>query len=87
MSLQTLRRFGRDGRGIAIVEFALILPLLITLSAVTFDLVRYVIYMRKVELAASTLADLVARLPAPRLVWLMLPAGAPTFTVVPGGRL
>ena len=61
MSLQTLRRFGRDGRGIAIVEFALILPLLITLSAVTFDLVRYVIYMRKVELAASTLADLVAR--------------------------
>jgi 6-phosphogluconate dehydrogenase len=26
----------------------------------------------------ATLADLVARLPAPRLVWLMLPAGAPT---------
>ena len=61
MSLQTLGRFRRDRRGIAIVEFALILPLLITLSAVTFDLVRYVIYMRKVELAASTLADLVAR--------------------------
>ncbi len=61
MSLQTLGRFKRDRRGIAIVEFALILPLLITLSAVTFDLVRYVIYMRKVELAASTLADLVAR--------------------------
>lgn len=61
MSLQTLGRFRRDRRGIAIIEFALILPLLITLSAVTFDLVRYVIYMRKVELAASTLADLVAR--------------------------
>jgi 6-phosphogluconate dehydrogenase len=26
----------------------------------------------------TTLADLVARLPAPRIVWLMLPAGAPT---------
>jgi 6-phosphogluconate dehydrogenase len=26
----------------------------------------------------ATLADLVARLPAPRLVWLMLPAGAPS---------
>lgn len=61
MSRQTLKRFGRDGRGIAIIEFALILPLLLTLSAVTFDLVRYVIYMRKLELAASTLADLVAR--------------------------
>ncbi|MGU3359673.1 TadE/TadG family type IV pilus assembly protein [Methylobacterium sp. M6A4_1b] len=61
MSRTLFGRFGRDGRGIALVEFALIMPLLITLSAVTFDLVRYVIYMRKIELAASTLADLVAR--------------------------
>lgn len=61
MTRPLLRRFGRDRRGIAIVEFALIMPLLITLSAVTFDLVRYVVYLRKIELAASTLADLVAR--------------------------
>jgi Flp pilus assembly protein TadG len=56
-----LTRFAHDRRGIAIVEFAIIVPVLILLSAVTFDLVRYVIFMRKIELAASTMADLVAR--------------------------
>lgn len=60
-SRRTLKRFRADRRGIAIVEFALIVPVMIILSAVTFDLVRYIIMMRKVELAASTLADLVAR--------------------------
>jgi 6-phosphogluconate dehydrogenase len=32
--------------------------------------------------SAPTLADLVARLPAPRRVWLMLPAGEPTATTL-----
>jgi hypothetical protein len=57
----SLSRFGRDRRGVAIVEFAVIVPVMILLSAVAFDLVRYVIYIRKVELAASTMADLMAR--------------------------
>lgn len=56
-----LTRFARDRRGAAIVEFAFIVPILILLSMVTFDLVRYVIYLRKVELATSTMADLIAR--------------------------
>src|SRR5215469_17755555 len=35
--------------------------------------------MKELQLpCASTLDDLVARLPRPRVIWLMLPAGAPT---------
>lgn len=56
-----LRRFHRDQAGIAIVEFALILPILILISIVTLDVVRFVIFSRKAELAASTMADLIAR--------------------------
>ncbi|WP_264046482.1 TadE/TadG family type IV pilus assembly protein [Methylobacterium flocculans] len=61
MRRPSLSRFASDRRGVALVEFAFVLPLLILLSVVAFDLIRYVIYMRKVELAASTIADLVAR--------------------------
>ncbi|MCJ2044806.1 pilus assembly protein [Methylobacterium sp. J-078] len=57
----SLTHFGRDRRGLAIVEFAVIAPVMILLSCVSVDLVRYIFFLRKVELAASTMADLVAR--------------------------
>ncbi|GJD62123.1 TadE/TadG family type IV pilus assembly protein [Methylobacterium frigidaeris] len=52
-------RCGRDG--VAAVEFALVLPLLLLLYFGTTDLAGYISNFRKVTLAARTVADLVAR--------------------------
>ncbi len=52
-------RAGRDG--VAAVEFALVLPLLLLLYFGTTDLASYIGNIRKVTLAARTVADLVAR--------------------------
>ncbi len=50
-----------DRRGVAGLEFALSLPVLAVLAIVAFDLARYTIYVRKAHLAASTMANLIAR--------------------------
>ncbi|NEU13088.1 hypothetical protein G3T14_13190 [Methylobacterium sp. BTF04] len=39
----------------------MILPILILLSVVAFDFSRYILYLRKVALASSTMAELIAR--------------------------
>ncbi|MET7242734.1 TadE/TadG family type IV pilus assembly protein [Methylobacterium sp. EM32] len=52
-------RCGQDG--VAAVEFALVLPLLLLLYFGTTDLAGYITNYRKVTLAARTMADLVAR--------------------------
>lgn len=59
--LTTLRRFGRDSRAVAAVEFALILPLLITLYLGCVDAATLYAADRKVATVASTMADLVSR--------------------------
>lgn len=51
--------FVRGRRGVAAVEFALILPLLITLLLGTFEITRAVEINRKVNNAASVVADLI----------------------------
>lgn len=56
---QTAISFVRGERGVAAVEFALILPLLITLFLGTFEITRAVEINRKVNNAASVVADLV----------------------------
>ena len=56
-----LDRFAADARGIAAVEFALILPLLITLYFGTVEASRLYTVDRKVASVAATMADLVAR--------------------------
>nr|WP_019903245.1 TadE/TadG family type IV pilus assembly protein [Methylobacterium sp. 77] len=53
--------FSRDQRGLAITEFALIMPVMTLLAFGAFDLIRYIDFVSKVELAASTLAELVSR--------------------------
>lgn len=53
--------FLRHRRGVAAVEFALLLPVLVLLYAGAGELAQAVITSRKVELLSRTLADLAAR--------------------------
>ncbi len=54
-------KLARCTRGIAAVEFALILPILIALLLGSIELTRALTYDRKVTQVASTVADLVAQ--------------------------
>lgn len=56
-----IRRFAEDRSGIAAVEFALILPLLIMLYFGTVEAATLYAVDRKVATVASTMADLVSR--------------------------
>ena len=56
-----LRRFKREERGAAAVEFALILPFLITLYMGSIEASSLFTVDRRIEVIASTTADLVAR--------------------------
>ena len=58
------RRFGRlasDERGVSAVEFALLLPLMLTLYLGTVEVSQGIAADRKVTLTARTVADLVAQ--------------------------
>ncbi|KMO15977.1 hypothetical protein SQ03_15810 [Methylobacterium platani JCM 14648] len=59
--LPALARFRHARGGLAAIEFAMVLPLLLLLYLGTTDLAGYVSNYRKVTLAARTVADLVAR--------------------------
>lgn len=63
---QTLKRFRNDGRGIAAVEFALVLPVLIVIYFGTVELTRILDANRKLTLFARTLADLTGRADNPK---------------------
>lgn len=56
-----LRRFGRDARGLAAVEFALIVPLMLTLYFGTLETSDALTASRRVTNVAQTAADLVAQ--------------------------
>ena len=57
------RRFLRDRRAVAATEFALVLPLMLTLSLGGTAITLAVMANRKADMVARTLADLVARQP------------------------
>jgi Flp pilus assembly protein TadG len=59
--LSRLKRFANDSRAVAAVEFALILPLLITLYFGTVEAASLYAVDRRVATVASTMADLVSR--------------------------
>ena len=54
-------RFTRDRSGVAAVEFALILPFMLTLYIGTLELSQIIIVDRRVSTIAGTVGDLVAR--------------------------
>jgi Flp pilus assembly protein TadG len=56
-----LLRFRCDQRGVSAVEFALLLPLMVTLYIGGFEISQAISIDRKVTLVARTVADLVAR--------------------------
>jgi Flp pilus assembly protein TadG len=56
-----LRRLLADSRGIAVVEFAFLLPFLLTLFVSTVELGRYLLLTLKLNHAATTVADLATR--------------------------
>ena len=58
---QLLRRFRRDRRGVAAVEFALILPFLLLLYLGTIEVSSLYTADRRVTTIAGTVGDLVAR--------------------------
>jgi len=61
--LERARRLARDRRGVAALEFALIVPLLLCLYFVTMEVAQAIEANKKVGRAASMAADLVAQMP------------------------
>ena len=57
----SLARFGRDRRGVSAVEFAMLLPLMVTLYLGSVEISQGVGIDRKVTLTTRTAADLAAR--------------------------
>jgi TadE-like protein len=56
-----MNRFSRCTRGVAAVEFALLLPLLMTMLLGSFEIMRYIIASQKLDHIAFTSADVVAQ--------------------------
>ncbi len=54
----------RDTRGVAFIEVAIFLPVLVMLTLGTLDLARYILINQRMDRAAATLADLTARVEA-----------------------
>ncbi|USG62937.1 pilus assembly protein [Sneathiella marina] len=60
-SVDGIYSFIRNRRGVAMVEFAMLLPLLMLLAAGSFEVARYALIMQKLDRIVATLSDLVAR--------------------------
>jgi len=57
---QLMRDFVRDRRAVAVVEFAIVMPLMLMLTMGTFEATRAVRAKMKADFAAQTFADLIA---------------------------
>ena len=62
MTLSILRRFWRNDQGLAVMEFAFALPVLIVILLGCFDAARFVLINQKMARVAAQSADLVAQL-------------------------
>ncbi|MHA6723045.1 TadE/TadG family type IV pilus assembly protein [Sphingomonas sp. RS2018] len=62
VSPRLLRRLGRDRRGLALLEFAFIFPVFLTLSLTGAELTNYIIVRMRVSQLALQLADNAARI-------------------------
>jgi Flp pilus assembly protein TadG len=61
--MRSHKSFAHDARGIAAVEFALVLPVLLLMLFGSYDVSRMVMANQKVGVAAATVAELVAAQP------------------------
>lgn len=59
-----LFRLAKNNSGVAAVEFALTVPILLVLFVGGFELTRYVLLFQKVSKTSSTMSDLISRLPS-----------------------
>lgn len=60
-SAHALKRFWRNEQAIAAVEFAIVLPVLITLFYGMIEVTRYILITQKVEKLAHSVADMAAQ--------------------------
>lgn len=60
--LRALRRFAADRQGIALVEFAAVLPVLVLMLFGGFETTRYILLQLKLDRTATSVADLVSQL-------------------------
>lgn len=60
-AIRLVARFGRDRRAVAVVEFALVLPVILVMYLGMIEVTRAVSNSRKVTLLSRTLSDLTAR--------------------------
>lgn len=61
MTIEKQKSFLRDDRGVAAVEFALTLPILVTLLLGVYEVSRYIIMNQKVDRVAYTVSDVVSQ--------------------------
>ena len=81
--LKDLRRFQRCYNGVAVLEFALILPLLIVMFVATVEIVRLAIIHEKVRVASHTVGDLLTRSSTATLAGLTAYANAVDPIIMP----
>ena len=60
-----LRRFARNERGVAAVEFALVLPIVVLLLLGCFEVPRYVMVIQRLARTSAGVSDLVAQADEP----------------------
>jgi len=58
---QNFQRLLKDSSAVAVVEFAMILPLLTVLTLGSFEVARYALLIQKLDRVSATMADLTAR--------------------------
>lgn len=59
--VSTLLSFARNHKGVAMTEFALMMPVLVVIAAGSFEVARYALILQKIDRVVATLSDLVAR--------------------------
>ncbi len=58
---RSLKSLWRHDHGVAVVEFGLMLPVLMTLFYASFEITRYILIVQKVEKLAHSVADVTAQ--------------------------
>jgi Flp pilus assembly protein TadG len=63
--MRSLRRFGKGQHGVAAVEFALVLPVVLLILLGCFEVPRYVLIYQRIARTSASVADLVSQADEP----------------------